>query len=237
MNIGKWIFPDKCVVCGRILTQKTSGVCESCRKKMPEIQEPLCFHCGKPLASTQQEYCHDCAGKKSRLKQGTAIWEYTESMKTVMSGFKYGGYEEDAVFFAKEMLRLRGDVLMRWAPDVIIPVPLHRKKRWFRGYNQAESLAMELGRCLGIPVCPDALRRIRYTKPQKQLDDKKRFENMKRAFSVAKDIKKRPRLGSRVLLVDDIYTTGATMEACAAALQKCGIEEIFFACLCTGRDF
>jgi ComF family protein len=156
-------------------------------------------------------------------------------MKKAMAAFKYEGCRQDGLFFGDELVRFRGSRIRSYHPDYVIPVPLHRRKLWFRGYNQAACVAERLGERMGIPVLPDALRRVRYTKPQKGMNDKERRDNVEGAFQVRKRFGEQLR-GARILLVDDIYTTGATVDACAGALRDEGTGEIFFACLCTGND-
>lgn len=175
--------------------------------------------------------------RRDVLIKGTALWRYDEQMKKVMAAFKYNGCSEDAKIFAEEFSRFRGGQIHTWGPEVIVPVPLHWRRRWFRGYNQAECLALELGNVMRIPVRTDILMRTRYTKPQKVLDDKERRQNLQEAFCVPDKIRDVVRSFQRVLLVDDIYTTGATIESCASVLHECGVREIYFACLCIGRDY
>jgi ComF family protein len=158
-------------------------------------------------------------------------------MRQIMAEYKYGGCEADAYFFADEMTRFYGEKITNWGIEVIVPVPLHWRKKWFRGYNQAESLALTLGAKLHIPVCADALARTRYTEPQKKLDDKERAANLKGAFSAGKGSISGQIKGFTVLLVDDIYTTGATLEACARVLLDMGAKKVYFICLCIGRDY
>lgn len=238
MNIWNLLFPEKCVMCGQVLRQKETGVCKYCAGWLPVVTEPRCMHCGKPLASERRELCYDCAARenKSFLREGAALWEYTDPMRRVIANFKYGGCERDAAFFAGELVRVHGDRIRRWDPDVILPVPLHWRKRWFRGYNQAESIAAELGRQMDIRAAADVLVRRRYTAPQKDLDHGRRFSNLRDAIAVRDTlVHQRPEYHT-VLLVDDIYTTGATLEACAAALSEWGVQQIYFLCLCVGRD-
>ena len=175
-------------------------------------------------------------GKYDFLRQGTALWVYTDSLKEAMASFKYEGCYENAAFFAEEFIRFRKEKLLAWKPDFLIPVPLHRHRRWFRGYNQAEILAEEIGKRLHLPVETDVLCRSLDTSPQKQLDDKARYRNMSSAFYVPESAGYKLN-GKRVVLIDDIYTTGSTLEACAGELKKAGVSEIYSACLCIGRDY
>ena len=241
MNLLDFLFPVKCPVCGELLSRKSERICPNCRKALPRVAEPCCKRCGKPVLTARQEYCQNCgrkrhSGKKDFLCQGTALWVYTDRMKQVMADFKYSGCYNDAVFFAEELVRFRGREIGSWHPDYVVPVPLHRRKAWFRGYNQAACVAEELGKQMGISVLQTALLRLRYTKPQKNFDDRGRQENVREAFCVPERCRERL-VGKCILLLDDIYTTGATMEACAQALMKVGVKKVYFACLCTGRDY
>lgn len=240
LNLLDLLFPVKCPVCGELLSKKGERICQSCRKELPYVTEPCCMRCGKPLEKATREYCQDCgkkrySDKKDFLCQGTALWVYTDRMKRAMADFKYNGCYRDGVFFAGELVRFRGGKIRKWHADYIIPVPLHRRKIWFRGYNQAACVAEELGSQIGIPVMA-ALERLRSTKPQKDFDDKGRRDNVKGAFSVSEQCRKML-YGKCILLVDDIYTTGATLEACAKALTEAGVKKVYFACLCIGRDY
>lgn len=240
LNLLNILFPEKCPICGALLTGSRDTVCRDCKRHLPVVKEPYCMRCGKPIDSSEREFCQDCRDKSIRrkeddLKCGTAVWVYTERMKKAMADFKYRGCYEEAIFFAEELVRIRGDMVRKWNPDYIVPVPLHRRRLWFRGYNQAECLAKELGLRMRIPMLP-ALERVRATGPQKNFDDKGRRNNVKNAFCVA-DGYANSLQGRTVLLVDDIYTTGATLEACAGALAGIGTDKVYFACLCIGRDY
>lgn len=235
--LGSFLFPAKCPVCGGIPDDRESRVCSDCKRKLPRICEPMCARCGKPLENVTCEYCYDCEQKrkgKDVLTKGTALWVYDKRMKRAMAEFKYGGCQEDAIFFVEELYRFRGEEMHRWKPDAIMPVPLHWRKKWFRGYNQAECLAELLGKYMGIPVYSDVLLRTHYTKPQKGLDDRERRHNLQDAFSLSKTANRQMRSVKNILLIDDIYTTGATLEACAAVLRTTGVEKIYFACICIG---
>lgn len=253
MNVLDLLFPVKCPVCGRLQKGKEKGLCPGCRKSLPRVTEPVCSRCGKPIEIDTQEYCRDCSRKrraagmeddrtgmvsfsKDPICQGTALWLYTDSMKCAMANFKYKGCYGDGAFYAEELVRFRRDRFRRWQPDYVIPVPLHRRKRWFRGYNQAACLARELGLRMNVPVASEALERRRYTKPQKGFDHRRRRDNVRDAFRIRDGWENRL-WGRRVLLVDDIYTTGSTLESCARVLCDAGVSKVYFACLCTGRDY
>ena len=233
-NILDLLFPAKCPLCGAVLEREGGGVCENCLPCLPEVTEPCCKHCGKPIMRVEEEYCMDCSCRDSVLEQGTALWIYTDTMKKAMADFKYQGCLTDGDFYGQEILRRKGEVLKYWGPDCIIPVPLHWRRRWFRGFNQAAYVADVVGEGMGIPVMEDALLRTRNTSPQKGLNDKQRKENLKDAFAVNSMQLDKMVSYQKVLLLDDIYTTGATLEACGLALRNAGVEKVYFICLCIG---
>lgn len=235
------LFPRKCPVCGMVLKRGERQICISCCRNLPLVKEPRCMRCGKPVSLVEETYCFDCEKKKQEgqnvLMKGTALWVYDTHMRQAMANFKYEGCLEDGSFYVEELCKNRGDEIANWSVEAVIPVPLHWRKRWFRGYNQAEVLAEGLGEYLQLPVLGNVLKRSRYTIPQKGLAPKQRAQNLTGAFAVTKKGRERVSDIHRVLLVDDIYTTGATLEACAEVLRAEGVQEIFFACLCIGRDF
>ena len=235
MRLLDVIYPSKCIFCGRILKKEESGGCESCVRRLPYVTEPVCEHCGKPLSSGRGVLCMDCE-RRSRpmLTSGVALWVYREDTKRAMAGFKYGGYRRDAAFFADELAARCHERIYEWKPDVLAPIPIHKKRARYRGYNQAELLATELGVRLQLPVEP-ILTRVRATVALKSLTPAERRRNLRQAFEVDETVFD-PVRHRRVLLVDDIYTTGATMEACAELLKKAGAEAVFCTCLCIGSE-
>lgn len=232
-----FLFPEKCILCGELLRDRTQGVCGACRRKLPVVREPLCLRCGKPVMNPETEYCVDCRGRNGSLTQGRAVWIYNKDMKKAMADFKDTGCVADSEFYAEEFLARWGGLLARWNPERIIPVPLHWRKRWFRGFNQSVRLAEAIGDRTGIEVLPDALIRLRPTRPQKGLDNRERRHNLQEAFAVRDAFSGELSQCRRVLLVDDIYTTGATLDACADVIRSLGVREIYSACLCIGRDY
>ena len=126
-----------------------------------------------------------------------------------------------------------GDIIAKWNPDVLVPVPIHASKLRVRGFNQAELIAEELGKATGIPVDTQSLERTVKTVPMKELDNVQRRKNLENAFKVAQNIVKY----KKVLIVDDIYTTGATLDACATILKSAGVAEVYGLSLCIGNGF
>lgn len=147
--------------------------------------------------------------------------------------FKYKNKRVYAEFYAAEWERLYGKILRDWAIDVIVPVPLHPHRKRLRGYNQAEALAKALGRRMGIPVESHALRRIHNTRPQKKLNDKERRRNLREAFVLKKSWEE----PKRILVVDDIYTTGSTIDSVAQILSRNGKNKVWFLTISIGQGF
>jgi ComF family protein len=152
-------------------------------------------------------------------------------MRQSIARFKYGGRREYAAFYAEEILKRCAREMLLWQAEVLIPIPLHSSRRRKRGYNQAALLAREISKRCGIPVEEHLLYRVKKTKAQKELNDQERQTNLKHAFSVRKgEIPYQT-----VILVDDIYTTGSTIDAAAAVLKENGIQTVYFLCICVGR--
>ena len=208
-------------------------MCQECADKVEYIEEPRCKQCGKPIRYEEQEYCHDCTEQLFHYEQGKSIWLHKGPVRWSVYQFKYHNRRIFAEFYAKELQRLYGDKLREWRIDVIIPVPLHRRRKRKRGYNQAEVLAKELGKRCNIPVDNKSVIRTINTRPQKELNDKERKKNLSDAFWVTKHWKK----SKNVLLIDDIYTTGNTIRSVARILKQKGAEKVYFLTISIGQDF
>ena len=226
------IYPKTCPLCGRIPDGKRS-VCISCRRQFPVIRGPRCLKCSKPILNAEAEYCYDCMEKKHHYISGKALWIYDDRMRQSIARFKYRGSLEYADIYGEEMVKEHGNWI-RSHGDVLVPVPLHKKKEKIRGYNQAQILADAIGKRAGLPVNAELLYRSRDTRPQKELNDKERLKNLSDAFRVKRE---KTCLPERVILVDDIYTTGSTIEACTTVLQKAGFSDIYFISICIGKGF
>lgn len=231
MGILDILYPARCPVCHGVV-RGSGKVCPKCRKKLPYVKEPRCKKCGKEIEKQEQEYCRDCQRFSHAFTMGAAVFAYDETMRRSITMFKYHNRREYALFYAEEMYRCYGRLIRFWAPDVIVPVPVHRKKKRQRGFNQAELVAKKLGKLTGIPTDCTYLVRTEYTTPQKELTRQQRKENLRRAFGV----KKTGKHYKRVLLIDDIYTTGATVDAVSEILRENQTKIIFFLTICVGRN-
>lgn len=194
------------------------------------------MHCGKPIKAEVAEYCHDCAKQgRSNYIQGLALWIYDKKARQSLARFKYMGRREYVSYYAEEMVNGMGELVSRWNADALIPVPIHKKRLRKRGYNQAQLLAEEFGKRIGIPVISDYIVRIKDTKAQKDLSNRDRRSNLNKAFYLRKTQRELCNSPRCAIIVDDIYTTGSTIEACAGVLLQAGVEEIYYISLCIGQ--
>ncbi len=234
------LFPPRCAVCDGILEAELiragQRVHPDCMHKLYPVGTTVCYRCGKPLASAEQEYCFDCRKRMAARQplfcvQGRSVYLYKGEVRRSVYRFKYSNRREYARFFAERAAAGQADWLKQIGAEAVLPVPMYRPKQRKRGYNQAEIFAKELAAILGIPFVRDGVRRTKNTRPQKLLSDEERKNNLKKAFQAADFIVKY----KKVLIVDDIYTTGSTVEAVARELCRCGVEQVFFLTLCTGE--
>lgn len=231
-------FPRHCPFCGRILPHSML-LCRDCQSRMPLIHGPTCYMCGKPLGDSRQELCYDCRIFPKSFDRGLSLFLYNSMTRSSITAFKYHNQRYLADFFVSAIWRMHNKELIRWHPDAVIPIPIHENKRKKRGYNQTELIAVRLARLLGIPCCTDLLLRRIDTLPQKQFSPQARLNNLNRAFCLNPaylDERGRIRGGGpgSILLIDDIYTTGATMESCTRLLKAAGIPEIYVYSLSIG---
>lgn len=224
------LYPRRCPVCHDIAVPGGSRICNVCREKLKPITGPRCFRCSKPLKREEQEYCKDC--RKTRLfDQGIGIFPYGSVLQESLFKLKYGKRQEYGSFYGQIAAVYSREIIRNWGVEIIIPIPLHRKRMEKRGYNQAELIAGALGKTLCIPVDSRLMKRKVNTRPQKELDYRERKQNMKNAFFLKGENRYR-----RILLVDDIYTTGSTIEAAAELLKRNGAENVFFLTIAMGAD-
>ena len=187
--------------------------------------------CGQPLAGNEEEYCADCGHTHHYYDRGYGLWLHRKPVNQSIYRFKYQNQRRFAVHYTAELTRAFEGQVRRWRPCLIMPVPLHKKRRRARGYNQAELIAEGLGRAFEIPVDAASLIRKKNTVPQKELDRQGRMQNMKNAFMLADSF-----LPVRtILLVDDIYTTGSTLDAAAFTLKQRGVQKVYFLTISIGQ--
>ncbi|MCR4956149.1 MAG: ComF family protein [Lachnospiraceae bacterium] len=230
--IKELLYPPKCVACGAIIPGKTY-ICPRCKKRLMKIKEPMCIVCGKQLEDEEMEICYDCSHTKHEFEFHRSVFLYEERAKKLMYGLKYGHNRDCGAFFATEIVKDMKRFIQALGVDGIVPIPLHKEREKQRGYNQAEIIAKIIGKECNILVYPDYLIRGKRTRPQKELNQLERKNNVENAFHVKKNAVQL----KEILLVDDIYTTGTTMDAASRALKQEGVSKVYCLTACIGRGF
>lgn len=224
------IFPRRCPICDGI--SRDGLACDSCKGKIKHVNDPFCIKCGKPLKNPSIVKCEDCTNKNMSYNENRAVFVYDDYMRKSIYRFKYGGRREYAAFYAKEIFSMYEDKIASWKPDVIIPIPIHKSKLKKRGYNQAYLIAKELSYLTKIPVDTKVVYRDKKTEIQKNLGATERSFNLKNAFKMNSN-------GVQYLsamLIDDIYTTGATMCSVANILRDGGFADVYCISVCIGTS-
>lgn len=212
-----------CASCGELLAQPTAGpVCPACWRSILPITPPVCDRCGDPLPAWREpgfprSICLRCRRTGSAVDRARAVGEYAGPLRAVIHAFKYEGRRSLARPLAA-LMRQRGGAVLEGV-DCSVPVPLHPSRRRHRGFNQSADLT----RHLGVPAI-HALRRVRATATQADLPAAERHRNVRDAFAATRA--GRGLSGAVVLLVDDVSTTGATLDACARVLKAAGVAEV-----------
>ena len=229
------LYPRRCPVCGRIVCPEGEWICPSCISRLSIVTQPVCKKCGKEIWSDQEEYCLDCTRHGRTFDSGAALLNYNEAAKHSMASIKYKNKREYLDLYGSAMVSRFQKVVRHWQADVLIPVPIHPSRRRKRGFNQAEELAKRLSLGWGIPMEKRFLIRSKRTAPQRDLDPTERLKNLEKAFCIYPGYEKNRKAPRCVVLVDDIYTTGSTMEACSRVLKAAGVERIYFVVICIGH--
>ena len=229
------LYPLRCLSCDEVLDfgMYRFGFCRNCAKEIRFAYEPVCKICGKVIEDENGELCSDCKKKKHYFTQSKGVYVYEGGIKAMMYRFKYGNRRCYRYIFARDIIRLHGAWIKAHKIEAIVPVPMYKRKKRLRGYNQAEVIASRLSKEIGIPMYPDMVCRNRPTVPMKGLNDIQRQKNLKNAFN----FNKKGLLLERVLIIDDIYTTGTTLDEVAKALLDGGVREVYGLCLCVGRGY
>lgn len=227
-SVLDFLFPPRCPFCdcvvdGQAGRQSNAGlVCSKCKQKNKLIQADFCLKCGKPVSDPLQEYCMDCRRKKHHFAQGRSLFSYQGDVRSSLYRFKNKNRREYARYYASEMAYTLGPWISGTGAQALVPVPLFPARQRERGYNQASLLAHRLSGFVGLPVAEDLVFRVKKTAPQKQLSKNQRERNLSDVFAA----KRYDGMPKRVILMDDIYTTGNTVDAVAKELLKAGCTEV-----------
>ena len=224
----RFVLPVECIACGHSLsTDPVPFFCSACWQTIRPLQHPVCARCDQPFVSpaattyTPNHQCQPCQEQPPDFQRAWTLFPYLPPLREAICSFKYRGKHT----LAQPLARLMISVLPSGIDvDVIIPVPLHSTRLRAREFNQSLLLADQLSRHLVRPVSATNLVRIAATDPQTTLTRQARLRNLRKAFEI-----RRPQelVGKRILLVDDVFTTGTTLNECAKALRKTGAGPIF----------
>jgi ComF family protein len=218
------LLPPHCMACE--MPVATSGtLCAQCWGKLRLIERPYCERLGTPFAYDLGEgaLSAEAIADPPPFERLRAVAAYDDMARKLVHGLKYGDRLDLAQWMARWMVRAGGELVS--SAGVVVPVPLHRRRLWSRRFNQSAMLALAIAEVAGKPFAPTALRRIRPTQQQVGLSARERAENVRGAFRVVES-ERIAVAGRRVLLVDDVYTTGATMKAATRALLRAGAEAV-----------
>ncbi len=245
--VESYVFPSAlyCISCGALIDKsRTYQLCDDCIENFKWSIGDTCEICGKPLSQTKDErrskFCYDCKGTGHHFDRGYSCFGYGTREKEPIIALKY----HSSAYVAKPLGDIAYDRIMQIVRekdgeiffDCIIPIPLHPKRQALRGYNQAELIGRRLAELMGIPQLTDVLLRVKETQKMKALDSLNRFANIEGAFAVSK--KGRQKLqGKRVLILDDIYTTGATADEAARTLKEAGATRVYLLTLAAGSNY
>lgn len=218
-------FPPACLACNiRLPGNNSLLLCPHCRQEIRTISPPLCCMCGTPFpkAAGGNHFCSACLTTPKHFDRALAVLLYNDTVAKLVHAFKYGRATSSFATFRalKKSVPHLGEIT---PPDIIAPVPLHVNRLRHRGFNQALLLAAELLPELKEKIIPDLLSRTRDTTPQTSLNGKARRSNLRGAFRL--DNKKLVQ-GKNILLVDDVYTTGTTLNECARVLKRGGAKVV-----------
>ncbi|WP_448202814.1 double zinc ribbon domain-containing protein [Azospirillum sp. sgz302134] len=218
------LLPPRCLCCGGSVDRQ-GGLCAGCWGTLTFIAAPVCACCGVPFefAVAGETLCGACMAEPPPFGRARAVLVYDDGSRPLVLGFKHGDRIHAADAYGAWMARAGAELLAD--ADLLAPVPLHRWRLFRRRYNQAALLARATGRRAGVPVVPDLLLRRRATPSQGGLDRKGRAKNVKGAFLLRPGVKARVE-GKRVVLVDDVLTTGATLAECARVLRRAGAARV-----------
>lgn len=229
LNVLLDVFlPPICHICRSFISNAaTIHICTTCRDRLPLVSSPFCTTCGIPFAGTGGNHrCGACLTHPPHFDSARAHFLYEGPIRDLIHSFKYN--QKTHLHSPLALLTLEGisAFLADQNPHIIIPVPLHRSRLRQRGFNQAVLLGRILSRQLLIPMIPDALIRARPTEPQINLKATERRANVQGAFLVARPASV---VDKRILLLDDVMTTGSTIDECAKELKKAGADLVIAA--------
>jgi ComF family protein len=231
-QIVDFALPARCPGCG-IIVSESHSFCLNCWQSLTWLGEPCCVRCGLPFefgSPGETAECGACLANPPRFDRLRAAVAYGEIARKVALKLKYGGRPAVAETMARFMARHQPPPSSAESlQSLLVPVPLHRWRIWKRGYNQAALIATALSRRTGVPAAVDIIQRIRATPPLRGMNRRERALAVSGAFAI-RDRDKAVIAGRRIVLVDDVYTSGATGDACSRMLKRAGAAEVHMIC-------
>jgi len=222
-----FVFPPACRIC-RARLQNGNFICEACEKLSSRLNAPLCLACKLVLPEDSVLQCQNC--QKPTSMPVFALGAFDLHNRELIHRLKYYGDEPAGKFLGSELGKFTAGFQQGFDWDAIVPVPLHWTRKWSRGFNQSLILARAVSKSTGLPVLL-ALQRIKRTKDQTRLSRDERLANVGGAFRVAQDVG-----GKKLLLLDDVTTTGATLEECRRVLSEAGAAQVSAAVVAMASD-
>jgi ComF family protein len=218
-NLLEFLYPSSCLNCNRYIDHPGELICEECWHKATVMPLVICAACGQLMPDGAG--CINCLSPQKPLPAFT-LGHYLDPLKNIIHQMKYHGYRKLSRELGERLVGQYRSVLESFDADLIVPIPLDYFREWKRGFNQAALLSDIIGERLNLPVVEQLLRKVRRTKDQTKLDPVEREENMRGAFRADSE----KLAGKRILLVDDVVTTGATLREARRALDEAGAEAV-----------
>jgi ComF family protein len=233
-SLASVLFPAPCAICGQTLTTASRiPVCGPCLEELERIPEPICACCGRPLVAAANQTsataaielrCRLCRTSFYAFDRARSFAVYNRALSEAILLLKYEQVTSLADWFGARLAEIAIEAALEWRADVVVPVPLHRDRRRERGYNQAELIAKPVARRLKLRLDANLLIRTRARPPQLVLSRAEHWKSVRGAYATRSGMKID---NLRVLLLDDVLTTGATLDACSRALKKAGASAVF----------
>lgn len=215
-----------CDICGCEMNHETKyHVCDNCEEKFLNNKK-ICPNCGSEIDESRNS-CYSCRNKQVFYKMARAPFVYRDNVKQAIHNFKYHNAKYLGVTFGNYMTSVV--VKENFEFNLIVPVPLTEKRKKSRGYNQSALLANQISKNLGVPVDETSLIRTKFSRSQTELQSNERYQNLEDCFQIADSSRIR---GKKILLVDDVMTTGATVEACSKLLMEAGANVVYVVTAC-----
>ena len=224
------LWPPRCPLCDKVRPFGQDVLCPGCGKKLPFVKQPWCMCCGRQMEEDDEEYCFACRRQARSFDRGKIIFLYEGDLRESVLRMKFHNRRDYIPFYAREMAREAETFLAQCAPQAFVPVPMHPKKRRARGFDQSLLLCRAMTRETGIETRSGLVVRTRNTLPSKALGADERRRNLRGAFAPGSGA-----VPERVMIIDDIFTTGATMGEVARVLKLGGAKHVTFLALCGVR--